>query len=314
MSVMLKAGLIVHVVAFLAVAEQEPQPGTINRNDQSAYGFRVPNWFDTLCRENGLTHEQRQHLRGNLTMPNWADDGNVRSWKSKDVDIVPILIALIEDHHPHLLGSGPESLPVAPSRILRWLGLLRDDRASAYLLKMTREALAKGVGTQDEGRDLEWLFLSVGWSGTERAVEFLWTAQTDEFWEGEQAPQINLPADGTRTAEQVTEGWIERLKSGALRALAEARSDHVLRALATGEGLNQCLADQFDNQFAHAARQSIGLVGYPENFGKALSEGWHEKLRGVYEEYGKEYKPRPVTPNPSGLRSSLAPPWYYSED
>ncbi len=311
---MLKIGLVVRALACLVIASQGTQADSPSESGQGT-GRQVPAWYTNLCRENGLTDTQQRQLLQDLSMPDWVEElgGRVAGWKASDADIVPILIALTEEREPPLLGTGPDSLPVYPYKMVRWLGLLRDERASAHLLAMTREALAKGVTTAEESSSLDYLFVAVGWSGSDEAVKFLWRAQTDDFWQDEEAPRVDLPAYGTRSAEQKTADCVERLKSAAFRALAETRRDSVLNALATGEGLNPRFAAQFAEQFEYAARRTVGIVGYPEVVGKPLSEEQHEKLRTIFAKYDVEYKPIPVKRSPSYPASNHDPPPGYNK-
>ncbi len=296
---MLKAGMIIHVL-MTAAASQAASQTEADPREWFEKWMHVPGWYATLCRENGLSEEQLNLLASDLRMPIWADElgGTIERWKSADVDLIPILVTLTEQREPPLLGSSPEQLEVYVRRVYRWLGLLGDERASDHLLRMTDEALAKGVSSKEEAALLGNLFIALGFSGSDKAVDLLWKAQTDAFWQGEEAPVIDLPAYDTRTAEQATREYMESLRSYAFRALATTRSERVLHALATGEGLNPRFADEFDVEFKYAARRCAGVVGDPERYGIALSQERDEKLRAIYEKHGKEYKPTPVNPNP----------------
>ncbi len=308
MSVMLKPGLIVHVLAFLAVAAQGPQPESLSWSG-SIPQRPVPDWYSTLCHEIGLTDDQMQMLLHSLTMPAWTarPDGYMKRWQRSGIDIIPILIGLSEQRDPPLWELGPDSIGVRPTVVVRWLGAFRDERATNHLMQKARQMLDQGITSPDEEYDLGRLLSALGNSGSNDAENFLLTLQTDEFWQVESAPQIDIPAVETLSTGEMNERCKSSLKQYAFSALAKTGSERVLHALATGEGLNPCFADQFSYSFKEAARRNVGIVGYPEVLGIPLSAENHRELRAIYRKYDKEYKPRPVELKQPDVRGSHVP-------
>ncbi|MCP4641915.1 MAG: hypothetical protein GY851_15850 [bacterium] len=213
----------------------------------------------------------------------WAA-GRFDFWRKSGIDLVPLLVHLGSESDLPMVSEFPLSKYV----VFSWLGHLADEEAVEFLLELVDSAFEEGIRSRHDVHYLMYLFNCLGCSGHAKALEFLFNAQSREFWEGT-GPNFELPAiEGAMTSEEHAAMRRRMLRESALQAIAASGTERALKALATGQGISPRFHDDLEYLFAVAARTSVGIPGFPENVGRSVPDDKLEALESVCERYGME--------------------------
>ncbi len=253
--------------------------------------------FIAFAVERGLSEVDAEALWADLMSDPWRTwwfpEKNER-WGSDKIDVVPILIEVDREWDlPRWSPDSEESL--SQTVVHAWLGLMRDERGAVYLLERIRGLLAHGIRSNEEYYRACASLVPLGSTRWDEALDFLFKVQSRSFWEGPDAPVVDMPpVSGAMTAEERTRCVQLQMSVHALEGLSWSGTARVLRAFATGEGLDPLSPERLDRLFEFAARMKVGIFFYPELGGRPLREHHERNLKAVYEEYGKPYVPREV--------------------
>jgi len=211
-------------------------------------------------------------------------------YRKHNVDIGPFLVHLVED------GELPESRgaavgAIAEGTVLFWMAVLGGEKPSEYLLNRVKTMMKGPITSGLEAQELERSISQLGMSRYEPALDYLFRIQSKEFWEGADAPLIDLPPSHKWSAVQIEEQTIKGIQMSALQGLAASGTDRVIHAFATGEGINPAYQNHLASLFKSAARFHFNIVGAPELYGQPLPEETLKGLQDLYAKYGKTYVP-----------------------
>jgi hypothetical protein len=211
-------------------------------------------------------------------------------YRENNVDIGPFLVHLVES------GNLPESPgaavgAIAEGDVLLWMAVMGGEKSGDYLLSRVKAMMKGPITTGLERNALEAAIFQLGMTGYEPALDYLFKIQGKGFWESAEAPVVELPASGCRSAAQEAQEAVERIQMSALSGLAASGTDRVIDAFATGDGINPAYQNRLANLFKSAARAHFKIVGMPEWCGQPLPEETLKALEDLYAKYGKTYVP-----------------------
>ncbi len=219
------------------------------------------------------------------------------AWRSRGADIVPLLIELAADKRVPI-GFASEESPMTLSKLHHWLGCMRDDRATEYLLDTARGRLREGVYERLDIRFYDALFVGLGWTRSDEALDFLFGVQSQEYWNRSDAPVVRI-TDAEGNIDERFTGYVKRqIQLYALIAIQRSGTKRALDAIVTSEGINNIFQHRLPYYFEEAVLEYVGVIGNPLRRGLPLPEGKLEEIKAVYREYGKKFVPPKVDPPP----------------
>ncbi len=211
-------------------------------------------------------------------------------YRENGVDIVPFLIHLVESGN--LSESGAATVgAIAEGSVLFWIAAMGGEASGEYLLNRLQKLMKGPITSRLELQDLQKSIHQLGMSRYEPALDYLFKVQGDEFWEGADAPVIELSASARQSAAQEIKDVVKHLQMSALQGFAVSGTERAIHAFGTGEGVNPAYQNQLDRLFETAARSHFDIVGMPEWYGQPLPEETLKGLQDLYAKYGKIYVP-----------------------
>ncbi len=215
----------------------------------------------------------------------------IKACKNEGVDVISFLQELIQ---AHILPRGGAYWDegISESDVLRWLAGASNPCVDEWLLNFARAEFAGSVvKSRQDSNYLKGLLRVVGSTKRENALEFLLRVQSEEFWNTDSAPTLDLWVMQEPTQDQVNRKVKNELRYAAVNAISESGTERAIEILGTGEDIAPDLQGMLDDCFLVAVRGHIGIYGFPEWYGAKLSKEELRKIKAIYGKYGKKYTP-----------------------
>ena len=240
----------------------------------------------------GLTVEQARKLFDGIEQSCFGAGvvwHTLKDLREEKADAIPFLLALL--HRPELPVVGiPRRQNISQLTVAWWLVVSDDPRAFCPVLAAVQQHLKEPVdSTRASAEHSQWILVLSGWKHDE-VLDFLFKLQADGFLDGPDGPHIDIPpVPGGSNSEELRKNELNDLQRVALTVLGYSGSERALKAFATGEGLNPRHSKEFPYWFRDAARVHVGIRGYPEQKGQALSKEEKGAIKDLYKKYGQKY-------------------------
>lgn len=250
--------------------------------------------FVAFAVEYGLCEDDAWRLSVDLYAEAPSARGTIECWGRHKAPIAPLLVRVLKEWELPTEYQGSRA-PLFRLKLYRWLGYLRNPKGVDYMISLAETILDVGVNERDDLFRLDSLFISLGESGLDNALDFLFLIQSREYWAKPDAPDITVaPTSVPMGAEEQAAAGREYVQERAYYGIVLSGTERALDTLATGEGINPRLTGLLSYNFGEAARIHVGIYGLPEAKGLRLSKEQHRQLKDIYKKYGKKYVPREV--------------------
>ncbi len=219
------------------------------------------------------------------------------AWQAKGVDFVKFLRELVEND---VLPEGKnENWGFTQIDILKIVALEDDTEVIEWIVSHARESLAKKFAEPIRSRDDEsyvcGLLRVLGKTRREEVLDILLNVQSEAFWMGEGAPEIDMEPllGGEITSERENVRALSTIRRAAVRAISESGTERAIEILATREGLAPNFHQIADEYFRVAVRRHVGLYEFisRERYGIELPAETLAEIERIYAKYGKTYVP-----------------------
>ena len=273
----------------------------------------VPPWRDQfgLGAEEFLSRASQlglkeESIRSAMKSLDWPGTSRARSltklaesWRAEGVDLFTFLRQLVED------DVLPEARHGRFGRGITWvkvLGALADvdnvvmnDWVVCHAQDRLTEKFRAGIRSRDAEKCITDLLWVLGQTKRNEAIEFLLKVQSESFWMGEGAPEIDMEPllGGEITSERENVRALSTIRRAAVRAISESGTERAIEILATREGLAPNFHQIADEYFRVAVRRHVGLYEFisRERYGIELPAETLAEIERIYAKYGKTYVP-----------------------
>lgn len=166
---------------------------------------------------------------------------------------------------------------------LNWIAVCDDPRSTEWFIKYLNDVMIEPIKTKDDADRIRALIRTLGYDGSDRALDFLFRLQSREAWEN--APPVQILTD--EESSDSKDNTVLSLRRAAVTGIALSGTDRALHAFGTGEGL----ADDMwpSGMFSTAAHAHFGMYALGWHYRKGLEPEVKKELQAIYDEYGVEY-------------------------
>lgn len=215
-------------------------------------------------------------------------------WREQGVDPVPVLIRIYGELDLPNTAPGYLNRDASRSDILRYMTRFRDPRANDFLVETAEEALRHPVRCSEDESFLLGLFVSLGLTKYDKALDVLFKVQSKEFWESEDAPIVDRDVTSYKavTPQDIHSAIVKSIRTYAIMGIRGSGTERAIHAFGTGEGIAEDFAGSLDENFRMTVFYHVGFFGSMERPVRArgLLRDRVNRAKEIYRKYGKRYK------------------------
>lgn len=237
-----------------------------------------------IAQEHGLSAEQATELVVEISHNSGFGVmlGGRVTWNDDEASAVSVIL--------DALGNG--GLPPGPrddQRELSELDLLSclarsaDPRGAECLVRRAQDLLRQPIHTQDQQYYLRIFFYLFGVCADDRAVEKLFLLQSSAFWDGPEAPVIDVSPLPTMDRQETAEYLKRQLRMYALQGLAASGTERALEAFGTWTGVEVSSREELDMYFDETVEASV----YSHGTLASTAEEKRAAYLSLYAKYGR---------------------------